>query len=73
MEAANPFEISLTNDQSSRHHISVYTLYIAFRMMGRTTKVNVDIVGITNGNKNIIFQKLCEKIVACIQKSVIVT
>jgi hypothetical protein len=43
--------MSVTNDQSSQHHISVYTLYIAFRMIRRTTKANVDIVGITNANK----------------------
>jgi hypothetical protein len=62
MEVANSFEISVTDDQSSRHHISVYTLYIAFRLMGRTTKANVDIIGITNTNKNKIFKNCVKKL-----------
>jgi hypothetical protein len=52
MEVANSFGMSVTNDQFSRHHISVDTLYIAFRMMEKTTKTNVDIVGITDANRN---------------------
>jgi hypothetical protein len=62
MEGANSFEISVTDDQSSRQRISVYTLYIAFRMMGRTTKASVDIIGITNANKNKIFKNCVKKL-----------
>jgi hypothetical protein len=62
MEVANPFETSVTIDQLSQHHISVDTLYIAFRMMGKTTKANVDIVGITDANKNKIFKNCVNKL-----------
>jgi len=62
MEVANSFEMAVTNGQSSRHHISVNILYIAFRMMGKTTKANVDNVGITNANKNEIFKNCVNKL-----------
>jgi hypothetical protein len=62
MEVANSFEMSVTNDQSSRHHISVDTLYIAFRMMGKTTKASVDIVDITDANRNRILKNCVNKL-----------
>lgn len=58
MEVANSFEMSVTNDQSSRRHISVDTLYIAFRMMRKTTEANVDIIGITDANKSKILKNV---------------